>query len=166
MNLKVLRTSPPVSVLTPQGLSDTTFSNDGLRFEIKTLMSLVTINLVTHVNIYYVCHDMLNRVLASNITGEITMWDRRVSDISQRIFTTGTTTGLTSIQLTKDQYVYGASRSGFIHLWDIRGGSSSTDVQSDKVEFYFYDFINFTNFGKRNFCSILTVTPGRYTLLL
>lgn len=72
------------------------------------------------------------RVLASDTCGVISMWDRRVSDLPQTGLTTNANSGLTSIQLVGDQFVYGASKSGFIYVWDLRGGRSSAAFQSHK----------------------------------
>ncbi|KAK9061504.1 hypothetical protein SSX86_018686 [Deinandra increscens subsp. villosa] len=67
------------------------------------------------------CHDMLNRILASDTSGSISMWDRRVSDLPQRVLTTTKRIGsFASIQLLGDQCVYGATKGGLIYIWDLR----------------------------------------------
>ncbi|XP_071734829.1 uncharacterized protein [Rutidosis leptorrhynchoides] len=70
------------------------------------------------------------RVLASDTCGVINMWDRRVGNLPQIGLTTNATSGLTSIQLIGDQGIYGASKSGFIYVWDLRGGRSSSAIGS------------------------------------
>ncbi|CAI9273032.1 unnamed protein product [Lactuca saligna] len=72
------------------------------------------------------------RVLASDTCGAISIWDRRVGDLPQTGLTTNANSSLTSIQLNGDQCVYGASKSGFIYIWDLRGGRSSAAFQSHK----------------------------------
>ncbi|KAI3793716.1 hypothetical protein L1987_36337 [Smallanthus sonchifolius] len=72
------------------------------------------------------------RVLASDTCGSISIWDRRASDLPQSGLTTNAMCGLTSIQLDENQSVIGASKSGFIYIWDLRGGRSSAAFQSHK----------------------------------
>ncbi|KAF5770234.1 putative transcription factor WD40-like family [Helianthus annuus] len=72
------------------------------------------------------------RVLASDTCGVISIWDRRASNRPQSGLTTNATYGLTSIQLDENQCVIGASKSGFIYIWDLRGGRSSAAFQSHK----------------------------------
>ncbi|MFS8011887.1 putative transcription factor WD40-like family [Helianthus anomalus] len=71
--VQVLSKRPPASVFGSKGLSDIAFLNDG------------------------------TRVLASDISGAISMWDRRASVHPQRGLTTKKITGLTSIQSLGDQ---------------------------------------------------------------
>ncbi|KAI3748291.1 hypothetical protein L6452_11275 [Arctium lappa] len=71
-----------------------------------------------------------SRVLASDTCGAISIWDRRASDLPQTGLATNANSSLTSIQLYGDQCVYGASKSGFIYIWDLRGGRSSAAFQS------------------------------------
>ncbi|GJW77571.1 putative WD40/YVTN repeat-like-containing domain-containing protein [Tanacetum coccineum] len=70
------------------------------------------------------------RVLASDTFGTISLWDRRAGYFPQTGLTTNAHIGLTSIQLNGDQCVYGASKSGYVHIWDLRGGRSSAAFQS------------------------------------
>ncbi|XP_022008197.2 uncharacterized protein LOC110907538 [Helianthus annuus] len=70
---EVLSRRPPASVFVSKGLSDIAFLNDG------------------------------TRVLASDISGAISMWDRRASVHPQRVLTTKKRIGLTSIQSLGDQ---------------------------------------------------------------
>ncbi|KAJ0465173.1 putative transcription factor WD40-like family [Helianthus annuus] len=72
------------------------------------------------------------RVLASDTYGAISIWDRRASNLPQSGLTTNATYGLTSIQLDENQCVIGATKSGFIYIWDLRGGRSSAAFQSHK----------------------------------
>ncbi|KAL8247351.1 hypothetical protein R6Q59_008567 [Mikania micrantha] len=72
------------------------------------------------------------RVLASDTCGAISIWDRRASNLPQTLLTTNALCGLTSIQLDENQCVIGASKSGFIYIWDLRGGRSSAAFQSHK----------------------------------
>ncbi|XP_076895278.1 uncharacterized protein LOC143547846 [Bidens hawaiensis] len=65
------------------------------------------------------------RVLASDTRGVINTWDRRANNIPQRLLTTKKITGLTSIQILGDHCVYGAGRTGFIYVWDLRRMRSS-----------------------------------------
>ncbi|KAJ0465177.1 putative transcription factor WD40-like family [Helianthus annuus] len=65
------------------------------------------------------------RVLASDTYGAISIWDRRASNLPQSGLTTNAIYGLTSIQLDENQCVIGATKSGFIYIWDLRGGRSS-----------------------------------------
>ncbi|MFS8011886.1 putative WD40-repeat-containing domain superfamily [Helianthus anomalus] len=72
------------------------------------------------------CHDTLNRVLASDISGAISMWDRRASVHPQRVLTTKKITGLTSIQSLGDQiYAVASTSSNGLHLLDFYPHSSS-----------------------------------------
>ncbi|XP_076913192.1 uncharacterized protein LOC143571729 [Bidens hawaiensis] len=77
------------------------------------------------------CNDDA-RVLASDTCGTISIWDRRASNLPQSGLTTNSTHGLTSIQLDENQCVIGASKSGFIYIWDLRGGRSAAAFQSHK----------------------------------
>lgn len=72
------------------------------------------------------------RVLASDTCGAINIWDRRAGNFPQTGLTTNANSSLTSIQLNGDQCVYGASKSGYIYVWDLRGGRSSAAFQSHK----------------------------------
>ncbi|KAM0022933.1 putative transcription factor WD40-like family [Helianthus debilis subsp. tardiflorus] len=72
------------------------------------------------------------RVLASDTYGAISIWDRRASNLPQSGLTTNAIYGLTSIQLDENQCVIGATKSGFIYIWDLRGGRSSAAFQSHK----------------------------------
>lgn len=47
--------------------------------------------------------SLLNRVLASDTCGAISIWDRRVGDLPQTGLTTNANSSLTSIQLNGDQ---------------------------------------------------------------
>ncbi|XP_076923246.1 uncharacterized protein LOC143585318 [Bidens hawaiensis] len=96
--IQVLRTRPAASDHEGQGLSDIAFLNSD------------------------------TRVLASDASGAISMWDRRASDLPQRVLKTNKNIGLTSIQLYGDQRVYGASKDGFIYVWDL-GGASQSDKE-------------------------------------
>ncbi|KAK1409882.1 hypothetical protein QVD17_36411 [Tagetes erecta] len=72
------------------------------------------------------------RVLASDTCGTVSIWDRRASNLPQSRLTTNAVCGLTSIQIDEDQCVIAASKSGFIYIWDLRGGRSSAAFQSHK----------------------------------
>ncbi|KAI7746225.1 hypothetical protein M8C21_017690 [Ambrosia artemisiifolia] len=102
---EVLRKRPTVSVhgsSVRQGFSDIALSNDDAR------------------------------VLASDTCGAISIWDRRASNLPQSGLTTNANYGLTSIQLDENQCVIGASKGGFIYIWDLRGGRFSAAFQSHK----------------------------------
>ncbi|KAJ9540424.1 hypothetical protein OSB04_026930 [Centaurea solstitialis] len=151
---EVLRKRPTVTVhggSVRKGLSDIAFLEDNSRLPSVTLCGSYRTNYLTSGNshLYYfdsvcskagfsasnwlcnnMCHDLLNRVLASDTCGAISIWDRRASDLPQTGLATNANSGLTSIQLSGDQCVYGASKSGFIYIWDLRGGRSSAAFQS------------------------------------
>ncbi|KAK9061505.1 hypothetical protein SSX86_018687 [Deinandra increscens subsp. villosa] len=102
---QVLRKRPPVRVYLSHGFSDIAFFNDG------------------------------ERILASDTSGAISMWDRRESDFPQRVLTTKKSIGsFASIQLLGDQCVYGATKGGLIFIWDLRRlrAGRTAACQSDK----------------------------------
>ncbi|KAM0995568.1 hypothetical protein ACFX13_005738 [Malus domestica] len=73
-----------------------------------------------------------SRILASDTHGAINVWDRRKSTFPCLELTTDSRGTLNSIQLNvENQIVFGAGKNGFIYIWDLRGGRTST-LQSNK----------------------------------
>ncbi|ONH99255.1 hypothetical protein PRUPE_6G021400 [Prunus persica] len=103
---KVLRTRPSVSVLGSnihKGLTDIVTSLDD------------------------------SRILASDTYGVINVWDRRMSEFPCLELTTDSRGTLNSIQLNaEDQIIFGAGKRGFVYVWDLRGGRTSSALQSNK----------------------------------
>ncbi|XP_011090393.1 uncharacterized protein LOC105171080 isoform X1 [Sesamum indicum] len=81
--------------------------------------------------------DDSSRLLASDTSGVINVWDRRVSDFPCLELTTNSTDSLNSIKLSGDnEIIYGASKQGTIFMWDLRGGRSYTAFRNNKEEYY------------------------------
>ncbi|KAF3637141.1 hypothetical protein FXO38_23839 [Capsicum annuum] len=75
-----------------------------------------------------------NRLLASDVSGVINIWDRRASDLPCLELATNSSSPLNSIKLNADdQVIFGASKHGTIYMWDIRGGRSSAAFQNNRV---------------------------------
>ncbi|KAK1282037.1 hypothetical protein QJS10_CPB22g01437 [Acorus calamus] len=72
-----------------------------------------------------------SRLLASSLDGSVYIWDRRLGDLSCLELISNSQTQLNSIQISvDDRIVYGASKTGFIYAWDLRGGRASFAFQS------------------------------------
>ncbi|XP_020992985.1 uncharacterized protein LOC107477138 isoform X1 [Arachis duranensis] len=72
-------------------------------------------------------------ILASDTHGGINVWDRRVKALPSLELTSGSSSTLNSIQINvENQIIFGAGKSGFVYVWDIRGGRASTTFQSHK----------------------------------
>ncbi|MED6168818.1 hypothetical protein PIB30_015194 [Stylosanthes scabra] len=72
-------------------------------------------------------------ILASDTHGGINVWDRRVKVLPSLELTSGSSSTLNSIQINiENQIIFGAGKSGFVYVWDIRGGRASTTFQSHK----------------------------------
>ncbi|WMV55459.1 hypothetical protein MTR67_048844 [Solanum verrucosum] len=79
----------------------------------------------------------LGRLLASDVSGVINIWDRRASDLPCLELATNSNSPLNSIKLNADdQVIFGASKQGTIYMWDIRGGRSSAAFQNNRVVSY------------------------------
>ncbi|KAI3992226.1 hypothetical protein MKX01_021634 [Papaver californicum] len=74
-----------------------------------------------------------SRLLASDMSGAINLWDRRVSNLPCLELSTNSRSNLNSIQLNvENQIVFGAGKHGIIYAWDLRGGRTSCAFQSHK----------------------------------
>ncbi|KAI3892760.1 hypothetical protein MKW92_022240 [Papaver armeniacum] len=74
-----------------------------------------------------------SRLLASDMSGAINLWDRRVSNLPCLELSTNSRSNLNSIQLNvENQIVFGAGKNGIIYAWDLRGGRTSCAFQSHK----------------------------------
>ncbi|XP_009628265.1 uncharacterized protein LOC107821680 [Nicotiana tabacum] len=83
------------------------------------------------------CSNDDSRLLASDVSGVINIWDRRASDLPCLELATNSSSPLNSIKLNADdQVIFGASKQGTIYMWDIRGGRSSTAFQNNRVISY------------------------------
>ncbi|KAG0467365.1 hypothetical protein HPP92_018945 [Vanilla planifolia] len=72
-----------------------------------------------------------SRLLASGLDGAIYIWDRRVSNLPFVSLSSSSQSPINSIQLdVEDRVVFGASKQGIIHAWDLRGGRASFAFQS------------------------------------
>ncbi|XP_057798023.1 uncharacterized protein LOC131014155 [Salvia miltiorrhiza] len=81
--------------------------------------------------------DDNSRLLASDTSGVINIWDRRVSDVPCLELTTNSTGLLNSIKLSGDnEIVFGASKQGSIFIWDLRGGRSLSTFRNHKEEYH------------------------------
>ncbi|XP_047965682.1 uncharacterized protein LOC125210142 isoform X2 [Salvia hispanica] len=81
--------------------------------------------------------DDNSRLLASDSSGVINIWDRRVSDRPCLELTTNSTGLLNSIKLSRDnEIVFGASKQGSIFIWDLRGGKSLSTFKNHKEEYH------------------------------
>ncbi|XP_042016771.1 uncharacterized protein LOC121764810 isoform X2 [Salvia splendens] len=81
--------------------------------------------------------DDNSRLLASDTSGVINIWDRRVSDRPCLELTTNSTGLLNSIKLSRDnEIVFGASKQGSIFIWDLRGGRSLSTFKNHKEEYH------------------------------
>ncbi|XP_031101132.1 uncharacterized protein LOC116005046 [Ipomoea triloba] len=77
-----------------------------------------------------------SRLYASDFSGVVNVWDRRLSGLPCHELRTNCSDAITSIKLNADnQVMFGASKHGFIYMWDIRGGRSSTAFQNN-TEYY------------------------------
>ncbi|XP_049372953.1 uncharacterized protein LOC125837917 isoform X2 [Solanum verrucosum] len=83
------------------------------------------------------CFHDDSRLLASDVSGVINIWDRRASDLPCLELATNSNSPLNSIKLNADdQVIFGASKQGTIYMWDIRGGRSSAAFQNNRVVSY------------------------------
>ncbi|GMY16357.1 hypothetical protein FCV25MIE_35045 [Fagus crenata] len=74
-----------------------------------------------------------SRLLASDTSGVISVWDRRMSTLPCLELTTNSQSTLNSIELNvENQVIFGAGKHGVIYMWDIRGGRGSAAFQSHK----------------------------------
>ncbi|VFR02851.1 unnamed protein product [Cuscuta campestris] len=73
-----------------------------------------------------------SRLFASDFSGMVNVWDRRMSDFPYYELRTNCNDAITSIKLSSDnQVVFGGSKHGCIYIWDIRGGRSSAAFQNN-----------------------------------
>ncbi|KAF3965561.1 hypothetical protein CMV_010266 [Castanea mollissima] len=74
-----------------------------------------------------------SRLLASDTSGVISVWDRRMSILPCLELTTNSHSTVNSIELNvENQVIFGAGKHGVIYMWDIRGGRGSAAFQSHK----------------------------------
>ncbi|XP_050276300.1 uncharacterized protein LOC126718234 [Quercus robur] len=74
-----------------------------------------------------------SRLLASDTSGVISVWDRRMSILPCLELTTNSHSTINSIELNvESQVIFGAGKHGVIYMWDIRGGRGSAAFQSHK----------------------------------
>ncbi|XP_051120372.1 uncharacterized protein LOC127244092 [Andrographis paniculata] len=79
-----------------------------------------------------------SRLFASDSSGTINIWDRRLSDLPCLQLKTNSSGSLNSIRLTADnEIIYGANKQGTIYMWDLRGGRSHTTFTNHKEEYLF-----------------------------
>ncbi|CAH9094698.1 unnamed protein product [Cuscuta europaea] len=104
--MDVLRKRPTISIngyMTRKGLSDIAFSSNNN-----------------------------SRLFASDFSGMVNVWDRRMSHFPCHELRTNSNDAITSIKLNADnQVVFGASKHGSIYMWDIRGGRSAAAFQNN-----------------------------------
>ncbi|KAJ1279750.1 hypothetical protein BS78_04G179200 [Paspalum vaginatum] len=75
--------------------------------------------------------DDKSRIFASGLDGAVYMWDRRSSKTHCLEFVASPESQFNTIKLTLDnRTVFGATKNGTIHVWDIRGGRASAAFQS------------------------------------
>lgn len=75
--------------------------------------------------------DDKSRLFASGLDGAVYMWDRRLSKTHCLELTALPESQFNSVKLNMDnRTVFGASRNGTIHAWDLRGGRASAAFQS------------------------------------
>ncbi|XP_060216595.1 uncharacterized protein LOC132644062 isoform X2 [Lycium barbarum] len=87
-------------------------------------------------DIAFCSHDD-SRLLASDVSGVINIWDRRVGGLPCLELATNSSSPLNSVKLNADnQVIFGASKQGTIYMWDIRGGRSSAAFQNNRVVSY------------------------------
>ncbi|XP_076940160.1 uncharacterized protein LOC143609234 [Bidens hawaiensis] len=112
------------------------------------------------------------RVLASDFSGAVNMWDLRVNGLPQMVLTSERNISVTSIDLHGNQvastntncmficqFVCGASKSGYIHIWDQRGGRSSSNVLQSASEVVYFLILPKTNVLQKEIQSI-NVNPS------
>ncbi|KAF6158680.1 hypothetical protein GIB67_040194 [Kingdonia uniflora] len=74
-----------------------------------------------------------SRCLACDIYGVVHVWDRRISHLPVMDLTSNFRSILNSIQINvENQIVFGAGKDGIVHVWDLRGGTTSVAFQSQK----------------------------------
>ncbi|MCD7459695.1 hypothetical protein HAX54_041652 [Datura stramonium] len=87
-------------------------------------------------DVAFCSHDG-SRLLASDVSGVINIWDRRASDLPCLELATNSSSPLNSIKLNADdQVIFGACKQGTIYMWDIRGGRLSAAFQNNRVLSY------------------------------
>ncbi|KAL6634060.1 hypothetical protein ACP70R_026731 [Stipagrostis hirtigluma subsp. patula] len=75
--------------------------------------------------------DDKSRIFASGLDGAVYMWDRRQSKTHCLELVASPESQFNSVKLNMDnRTVFGASKSGTIHAWDLRGGRASAAFQS------------------------------------
>ncbi|XP_062222901.1 uncharacterized protein LOC133921861 isoform X2 [Phragmites australis] len=75
--------------------------------------------------------DDKSRIFASGLDGAVYMWDRRLSKTHCLELTASSESQFNSVKLNMDnRTVFGASKNGTIHAWDLRGGRASAAFQS------------------------------------
>ncbi|XP_048324059.2 uncharacterized protein LOC107412617 [Ziziphus jujuba] len=77
--------------------------------------------------------DDNSRLLASDTSGDINVWDRRMSALPYLELTTPSYCTLNSIESNvENQIIFGAGKNGVIYMWDLRGGRASSAFQSHR----------------------------------
>ncbi|XP_021894152.1 uncharacterized protein LOC110811857 isoform X2 [Carica papaya] len=75
-----------------------------------------------------------SRMIASDTLGIVNVWDRRMNVFPCIELTTVSPSTINSIQISVDnQIIFGGGKDGIVHVWDLRGGRTSTAFQSNKV---------------------------------
>ncbi|KAI5675258.1 hypothetical protein M9H77_06208 [Catharanthus roseus] len=65
------------------------------------------------------------------------MWDRRTSIFPSFELTTNCSSAINSIKMDADnQVIFGANKHGIIFMWDLRGGSTSSAFQNNRMASY------------------------------
>ncbi|GMH10299.1 hypothetical protein Nepgr_012140 [Nepenthes gracilis] len=78
-----------------------------------------------------------SRVFASDTSGSINIWDRRMSNLPYLELTTNSRSALNSLQINiENQIVLGAGKQGIIYMWDLRGGRTTAAFQNPKEAYY------------------------------
>lgn len=78
-----------------------------------------------------------SRLLASDTSGMISVWDRRMSTLPCLELTTNSNGALNTVQINvENQVLFGAGKHGIIYMWDLRGGRTSAAFQSHKETYH------------------------------
>ncbi|XP_010519738.1 PREDICTED: uncharacterized protein LOC104799096 isoform X2 [Tarenaya hassleriana] len=77
--------------------------------------------------------DDNTRVISPDTLGLVNVWDRRVGGLPRIELSTVGYDTINSVQINvENQTIFGAGKEGIIHIWDLRGGRTSTAFQAHK----------------------------------